>query len=141
MKSRMAILAVMSLFAAFVSKPAHVHGQQVSQSQQQDPHHPDGTTEPAGPGTADQQANMMNMMNMMSRMKATDTRLDELVKKMNAAKGSAKVDAIAEVVTALVEDRRTASEPMMGDMMSMMRMMNMMGGSGGRGTMPMTPQR
>jgi hypothetical protein len=60
-----------------------------------------------------------------------------LVKKMNEAKGSAKTDAIAELLTALVEDRRNTCEPMMTNMMSMM---NMMGGSHGE-TGPTTPKK
>jgi hypothetical protein len=131
------ILAALSMFAVFMSKPVHVHGQQPTP----DAHHPEAIA-PAPPASGAQgammnsQGNMMAMMDMMSHMKATDPKLDELVKKMNAAKGSAKVDAMAELLTALVEDRKTGSEPMMGNMMNMMSMM-----SGGRGAMPMTPQK
>ena len=54
------------------------------------------------------------MAKMMAAMKANDQKLDELVKKMNAAQGTAKVDTIAELLTALVQDRRTMHESMMG---------------------------
>ena len=79
------------------------------------------------------------MMSMMSRMKSNDAKLDELVRKMNAATGTAKTDAMAQLLAALVDDRRNACEPMMANMMSMMSMM------GGRGTpspsSPATPNR
>jgi hypothetical protein len=126
MKYRIAILAAVSVFAAFVSKPAHVNGQQSTDTQQHEQHHP-GATEPPPPAVGDPQANMMSMM---ARMKATDPKLDGLVMTMNTAKGSAKTDAIAALLTALVEDRRTICEPMMADMMSMMNMMSTMGGRG-----------
>ncbi len=42
-----------------------------------------------------------------AQMEAHDARLDELVAAMNAAKGDAKVDAIAAVVNELVSQRRT----------------------------------
>jgi hypothetical protein len=78
------------------------------------------------------------MMSMMGRMKAADPKLDDLVKKMNAAKGTAKTDAIAELLTALVEDRRSGCEPMMANMMSMM---NMMSGSGHDASAPTAPKK
>jgi len=111
MKSRIAFLAVISLLAVFVSKPVHVRAQQ-----------------PAAPATADMHAHMAAMMDMMSRMKANDAKLDELVAKMNASNGSMKIDAMTQLLTALVEERRTMNMPMMGNMMGMM---NMMGGNSG----------
>lgn len=39
---------------------------------------------------------------MMAEMKAIDVKLDALVTRMNAAKGNAKVDAMAELLTTLV---------------------------------------
>jgi hypothetical protein len=53
---------------------------------------------------------------------------------MNAAKGAAKTDAIAEVLTALVQEHQSC-EPMMANMM---KMMQGMGGHPGSG-MPMQP--
>jgi hypothetical protein len=67
---------------------------------------------------------------MMSRMKTNDAKFDELVKKMNVAGGTAKTDAMAELLTALVEDRRNACEPMMANMMSMMKTMSTIKGHG-----------
>lgn len=49
---------------------------------------------------------------MREKMRAHDIRLDELVAAMNAAKGEAKVDAIAAVVNELVELRRTRRDHM-----------------------------
>jgi len=62
---------------------------------------------------------------MMAQMQAGDARLDALVKDMNAAKGEAKVDAVAAVVTELV----TQQKAMHGHMGQMHQMM-MMGGRG-----------
>jgi len=70
---------------------------------------------------------------MMAAMMASDAKIDELVKKMNAAKGAAKTDAIAELLTALVQEHRMMRGSMMTNMSSMMDMMKMMGNMGGRG--------
>ena len=50
---------------------------------------------------------------MMAKKHANDAKLDQLVRKMQAATGAAKTDAVAELLAALVEDRKTACEPMM----------------------------
>lgn len=61
-------------------------------------------------------ANMQDMMKMheqmMAEMKAADTRLDALVKEMNAASGDAKVNAVAAVVTELVRQHKSMHERM-----------------------------
>ena len=133
MKYRIAIamMAMISVIAIFMSAPARVHGQQAPQAQQHEEHHPGAPPSAAAPATPDG-----NMMGMMARMKASDAKLDGLVKKMNAASGPAKIDAIAELLTALVEERRMMTEPMMSNMM------NMMGGRGGHSdTTPGNPQK
>jgi hypothetical protein len=128
MTSRIAILAVLSLFAAFaVSAPAHLHGQQPSQAEHEQ-HHP-GTADQPAQAPPDQQASMMKMM---ATMHANDQKLDDLVKTMKTAKGNAKVDAIAELLTTLVQDRRTMHESM-SNMSMMMNMMGSMGTMHGRG--------
>jgi hypothetical protein len=71
------------------------------------------------------------MMKTMATMRANDQKLDDLVKKMNAATGDAKVNAIAEALTALVQDRRTMHESM-ANMSTMMNMMGSMGAMHGR---------
>jgi hypothetical protein len=81
----------------------------------------------------------MDMGNMMSKWKEQEAELDKLVADMNSAPSDKKVDAIAAVVTKLVEQRRAMHEGMqkmmteggkdmmkMGRMMMMMRMMRMM---------------
>ena len=62
-------------------------------------------------------------MQMMAAMHANDQKLDALVKKMNAATGAAKVDAIAELLTALVDDRHAMHQSMQANMSTMMGMM------------------
>jgi len=44
---------------------------------------------------------------MMEQMQATDAKLDALLARMDDAQGSAKVDAMAEVVRELVAERKT----------------------------------
>ena len=55
-----------------------------------------------------------------ARMKGMDQRLDKLVKRMNAVKGSEKTDAIAELLTALVQEHRSMHAAMMANMSAMM---------------------
>ena len=61
-------------------------------------------------------SNMQEMMKMheqmMAEMKAADSRLDALVKEMNAATGDAKVNAVATVVTELVRQHKSMHERM-----------------------------
>lgn len=72
---------------------------------------------PAKP-SADMSAKCKAMMaeheRMIAEMKAADQRLDELVTKMNAAAGPAKVDATAATVTEIVAQRETMRDRMMG---------------------------
>ena len=129
MKSLAMILGLVTLIA-IVSTPARLHGSQAPE--QHDQHHSDAAAPPAQ-ATGEQQAGMMMMM-MMAKMKATDQKLDELVKKMNAAKGPEKVEAIAELLTALVQSQRTMHESMMHE--SMMHESMMSGGMHGDATTP-----
>ncbi len=72
-------------------------------------------------------AEMMKMHEqMMAEMKASDAKLDALVKDMNAAAGDAKVNAIAAVVNELARQSK-AMHAHMGQMHQQMM--------GGRGTM------
>jgi vancomycin resistance protein YoaR len=61
-------------------------------------------------------SNMQDMMKMheqmMAEMKAADSKLDALVKEMNAATGDAKVNAVAAVVAELVRQNRSMHERM-----------------------------
>ena len=143
MKSRIGILTMIVLAAALVGKPAYLQGQQGATAQQHEEHHPDGVTTPSASATqmpGAQGRGMGDMAGMMTRMRANDAALDALVQKMNTAKGTAKTDAIAALLTAMVDDRKSACEPMMANMMSMMNMMN--GGMGGARTQGApTPQK
>src|SRR6516225_11136244 len=84
----------------------------------------------------------MDMGNTMSKWKDQEAELDKLVSDMNSAPSDKKVDAIAAVVTKLVEQHKAVHERMqkmmtergdemmkMGRMMMMMRMMDRMMGS------------
>jgi hypothetical protein len=126
MKFRIAMLAVVSIAALFGSQPARLHGQQPLDAQQDEQHHPATAAPPAQTATG-----QPDMANMMAAMHANDQKLDELEKKMDAAHGAAKVDAIAELLTTLVQDRRTMHESMTSNMSMMMNMMSTMHGAGG----------
>jgi hypothetical protein len=58
---------------------------------------------------------------MEAEMKAQDAELDKLVADMNAATGDKKVDAIAAVVSKMVEQRKTRQEKMSAMHMEMMK--------------------
>jgi hypothetical protein len=126
MKSRYAILTVFGVVTAFIATPASLHGVRQAPAAEHEQHHPDAPATPERATTPTSKANMMGMM-------ASDAKLDELVKKMNAAKGAAKTDAMAELLTALVQNHRTMCGSMMTNMSSMMDMMKMMDSMGGRG--------
>jgi hypothetical protein len=138
MKSRLAILVAAGLFWT-MAPPTPVFGQQDEQTphnhfrfedaQTQQEHFPNATAQKADAGQPTQRRMNMGMM-------ASEANLEELVKKMNAAQGAAKTDAMAELLTALVENHRTMCGPMMANMMSMM---SMMGGKGEKGTDPAPP--
>jgi hypothetical protein len=71
-------------------------------------------------GGRTQAAGMMSdQQKMMAEMQASSMKLDDLVKKMNAATGQAKVDDLAGIVTELVAQHRGMHEKMMTMMMSM----------------------
>jgi hypothetical protein len=81
-------------------------------------------TPPVQPRMADM---MQRHQQMMAEMKASDQKLDELVRAMNAATGDAKITAMAQVVTELARQQQAMHGRMaMMDHMSM----GMMGGKG-----------
>ena len=93
--------------AAATAVPAHAW--QVS-PEEHAKHHPGAQATPApAPETKG-----------MAGMKESGARLEALVAKMNAAQGQAKVDAIAELLTALVQQHQTMHGGMAG-MMSKMK--------------------
>jgi hypothetical protein len=79
------------------------------------------------PGMMDEKKMDESMMaqhkEMMAKMEAMDSRLDDLVTKMNAAKGSRKADAVAAVVNELVAQRKQMREHMMAMQPQMMKHM------------------
>ena len=87
---------------------------------------------------------MAHHKEMMAKMEAMDARLDELVKKMNAANGSRKVDAVAAAVNEMVAQGKQMREQMMAmhpemmkHMMEHMRMGMMKGMEDSMATCPM----
>jgi hypothetical protein len=79
---------------------------------------------------------MMDKGQMMSDLKNQDAELDKLVAEMNSSSADKKIDAVAAVVTKLVEQRKAMHEDMMKMMagnekegMSKCRMMMDMGGN------------
>jgi formate dehydrogenase maturation protein FdhE len=98
------------------------------QQQDRQEHHPTAAEQAE---MQKQEAQTMQMhQKMMADMKAMDEKLNALVTKMNAASGEAKVNAIAEVVTASVQQRAAMRDTMMqmhGQMMGHM-MQQMAGG-------------
>jgi len=82
-----------------------------------------GETPEGGATMADCQAMMAKRQAMMDEMHAMDARLDELVAKMNAASGDAKLDATAAVVTELAAQRQQMRSMMQTMQPMMMRHM------------------
>ena len=79
---------------------------------------------------------------MMSDMKAADQRLDDLVVKMNTASDMEKMAATANVVTAMVTERRTMRDGMMKMQEGMMSHMmeHMQAGTASMAMCPMMKQ-
>jgi len=102
MKSPGIVLGGALLVAAFTTAPAH--GWQVS-PEEHAAHHP--------VAQADKAPTRMDL-------KVSNAKLDELVAKMNAAQGQAKVDAMAELLTTLVKQHQSMHGDM-GQMMSKMK--------------------
>ncbi len=75
-------------------------------------------------------AAMQMHQRMMADMKTADAELDALVKKMNAGTGDAKVRAMADLLSRLVQDRKMMRDHMrsMENMMSQRPMMTDMRG-------------
>ena len=78
----------------------------------------------SGAGAEEPEAPAQPVHPMMEMMRQHDQKLDDLIAKMNTAKGEAKVDAIAAVLNELVAQRRDMRKhmgsgpgPMRGPMM------------------------
>ena len=121
MRSKLAVLTGALLVTGATSMPAR--GWQVS-AEDHAKHHPAGqSSEPKAAAAAPDSKGMAGM-----DMMAANAKLDGLVKKMNAAQGQAKVDAIAALLTVMVQDH----ERMHGNMSGMMSMMKTMGEGHGK---------
>jgi hypothetical protein len=73
---------------------------------------PPASPEPKMEMSGDHEAMMARHREMMARMEAMDAKLDGLVKEMESASGSRKVDAVAAVVSELVRQRKEMREHM-----------------------------
>jgi hypothetical protein len=62
----------------------------------------------------------VDMAILMARMQNNDATLDALLKRMIASVGEEKQVVMEQLLTALVDDRRNACEPMMAQMMTRM---------------------
>lgn len=125
-------LAISGLIAVTQPAQAQSGASAAPVAQEHDPqdhqaHHP--ASEPA-PDVKAHQAQAMDMQQkMMADLKAMDAKRDALVTKMNAAKGDAKVDAIAELLTVMVQQHKMMHDGMM---QLQGQMMKQMGGGKGR---------
>lgn len=126
MKLNVKVLTLIALAAALGTTGA------LAQQNQPKPAKPSGGAQSAmmGGKMADQCKQMMAMHNqMMADMKAMDASLDQKVAAMNAAKGNAKVDAMAAAINEMASQRKQ----MMAKMTSMRdQMMAHMGEHMGR---------
>ena len=119
MNNKLLVVANAFLLAALPAVAAH--GWQAT-AEDHAQHHPGAqavpqpATPPAKPGAKSPSA---------MDMTASSAKLDELVKKMNGAQGQAKIDAIAELLTALVQTHQ-------GMRANMSQMMDHMGATHGK---------
>jgi len=110
MKSQIALVAgigigMLTAWAPTPVRPAHLIAKAGGQHEQHQGSPASTETTASKPGNV-----------MMGNMMASDAKLEELVKKMNDARGEAKIDAIAEVVTALVQQHQAMHGMMAGKM-------------------------
>lgn len=109
-----------------------------AQATQEHQHAATDKMKPASGMEAKCHAMMAEREKMMTAMKAADQRLDDLVAKMNTTAGMEKMTATANVVTAMVTERRTMRDGMMKMQEGMMsHMMEHM--QAGTGSMAMCP--
>ncbi len=106
--------------AAFAQAPAPAQHQ-----------HEHGTSQAQPPSGQNQQQAMQMHRKMMAEMTAMDQKLDNLVAQMNGAQGQAKVDDMAAVINALVDQQKKMHQ----HMASMMGRGGMTGGMMGGGMM------
>ena len=119
MRNGLLVVAGVFLSATLLASP--LRGWQVT-AEDHATHHPETQSAPqkAQPPSTPQ-ADGPAAMNMM----AANAKLDELVRKMNAAQGQGKVDAMAELLTVLVQTHQSMHS-------NMSTMMQNMGGAKGK---------
>jgi hypothetical protein len=104
MRSRSIALGSVLAVATLAIGPAQ--GRQVS-PEEHAKHHPAAPAAQVPPAPPATPAPRAKEMGGMMKMMGANARLEELVTKMNAAQGQAKVDAMAELLTALVHQHQT----------------------------------
>src|SRR3990172_4868081 len=116
---------VMNRFAVFTyALPfAFLIGPPVARAQAQASHAHQKHGEMGAQMMEDCQAMMAAREEMMSEMRSAEAKLDELIAEMNAAQGDAKVQALASVVTEMVEQGKKTMSNMMSMQPSMMQHM------------------
>jgi len=122
------LLAVFAMLL-FLASPASAQATQPAPNPDQHDHTaPAVPDQPAAqPADKHQMHDMHGVHTMMAAMQASHARLQDLVTKMNAAQGAAKIDAIAAVVTELVASQHAMHECMQSHMAQMMGTMKMPG--------------
>lgn len=124
MRAQMAVAVAIGIgLLAFWGSTSAPAVELTAAAQAQNEHH---SQVPAAPpaGAETPAPGSMRAKMMTDGMMAADARLEKLVKEMNEANGPAKTDAIAAVVTELVEQHRAMRGMMAGHMASMKGMMN-----------------
>jgi hypothetical protein len=116
---------VLPALLLLVAAPAHLHAQDSQADLQQlDELCLDTTFDQAAPSTPPAATQAREVM---TSLKGLDQRFDSLLQKMNAATGTAKMEAAAELLLALVEDRRNMHDWMMTHMTMMLSIMQRLG--------------
>ena len=123
------LLLAVFMVLVFAASPASAQATQPAPSPNQHDHPAPAVPDQPAAQTPDkhQMHDMHGMHTMMAAMQASHARLQDLVAKMNAAQGTAKVDAIAAVVTELVASQHAMHESMQSHMARMMGTMKMPG--------------
>jgi hypothetical protein len=103
-----ALGGLMAAMPPLQAQPPPSSSRPAGQPQEHQGHHP-----AAAPDAKADDAQPKGMPMMMADMAAMDARLEALVVQMNAATGDAKVNAIAETVTALVREHKAMRDGMM----------------------------
>jgi hypothetical protein len=115
MKAQLAVVTAIGLGLLAFWSPTSARSVDLAAAQAQNEHHTQSTaaqpptTDPVAPGS-------MHGRMMADHMTTADAKLQDLIKKMNEATGPEKTDAIAAVVTELVE-QHCAMRGMMADRM------------------------